>query len=65
MPDAKMKRKIAKFYLIYIKAMKLEKENKRLWATLGAENRRIYGASRSLIPVFRENDKKSFFRFFG
>lgn len=64
--DRSWKRKIAKIYLIYLKAIENEKDNKRLWVTekFSAENRRIFGASKSLIPILRENDQKSFFRFF-
>lgn len=64
--DKSWKKKIAKLYLIYLKASEYEKENKRLWVTekFSAENRLIFGASRSLIPLLRENDRKAFFRFF-
>lgn len=64
--DQNWKKKIIKLYQLYLKAIQYEKENKRLWVTekFSVQNRFLHGASRSLIPIMRQHDKKSFFKFF-
>lgn len=64
--DQGWRKKILKLYSLYLKAVQYEKDNKRLWVTekFSVQNRLIHGASRSLIPILRENDQKSFFKFF-
>lgn len=64
--DQSWKKKIVKLYMIYLKAVKCDKENKRLWVTekFSAQNRFLYGASMRLIPIMEESDKKSYFKFF-
>lgn len=59
------KGKILKLYMLYKQVRNFEKKNKRIWVseTYSLENRMSKGASFDLIPMWRSDDPKAFYRF--
>lgn len=59
------KKKILMLYLVYKEVAENEKNGKRIWVTnkFSERSRFLFGASRNLIPDYRVNDPKAFFRF--